>query len=299
MDVLVTGGTVFVSRAVAEYFAARGDRVFVMNRGNRLQPKNTTLIRADRHCLTGELKSYCFDGIIDMTAYSADDVRQLIRALGGFKDYILLSSSAVYPETLAQPFREVQPVGPNRFWGSYGVGKIDAESELLRLFPASYILRPPYLCGKGNNLYREAFVFECVERGIPVYLPGGTDLQLQFCCISELCKLIERILVTKPATHILNVGDPNTVSAEDWIQICANIANRQCEICYANRDIPVRDYFPFRDYSYQLDVSDAIEISPYSTTLSESLRSGHEWWTAHRDEVVRKPYIEYIASHFR
>jgi hypothetical protein len=97
----------------------------------------------------------------------------------------------------------------------------------------------------------------------------------------------------------LNVGDPNTVSAEDWIQICANIANHKCGICYANRDIPVRDYFPFRDYSYQLDVSDAIEISPYTTTLSESLQSGYEWWTAHRDEVVRKPYIEYIASHFR
>ncbi|MGN0974964.1 MAG: hypothetical protein ACI4OL_03110 [Gemmiger sp.] len=32
---LVTGGTVFVSRYVACYFAARGFRVFVLNRGTR------------------------------------------------------------------------------------------------------------------------------------------------------------------------------------------------------------------------------------------------------------------------
>ena len=35
--ILVTGGTVFVSRYVAEYFAKRGDQIFVLNRGSRPQ----------------------------------------------------------------------------------------------------------------------------------------------------------------------------------------------------------------------------------------------------------------------
>ena len=45
---LVTGGTVFVSRYVAEYYAKKGDGVYVLNRNHHTQPEGTTLIEADR-----------------------------------------------------------------------------------------------------------------------------------------------------------------------------------------------------------------------------------------------------------
>ena len=35
---LVTGGTVFVSRYVAEYYAKKGDEVYVLNRNHHTQP---------------------------------------------------------------------------------------------------------------------------------------------------------------------------------------------------------------------------------------------------------------------
>lgn len=297
MDILVTGGTVFVSRAVAEHFVQRGDRVYVLNRGNRQAPSGTTLIQADRHCLGNLLKKYCFDAVLDMTAYSGDDVRRLLDALGDIGQYVLLSSSAVYPETLLQSFSEGQPVGRNNHWGDYGIGKIDAETEIMRGYPDSYIIRPPYLCGKGNNLYRESFVFECAERGVPVYLPERSKLRLQFCCVSELCRLIEAIILTHPSAHILNIGDSEPVSAEEWIRICSDIAGTHCDIRYAPADIEIRKYFPFRNYNYALDVSEASDISAYKTALEQSLRSGYDWWRCHRDEVIRKPYIDFIVNH--
>ncbi|MCR5305536.1 MAG: dTDP-glucose 4,6-dehydratase [Oscillospiraceae bacterium] len=297
MDILVTGGTVFVSRAAAEWFSARGDRVFVLNRGSRPQPDGAVLVRADRRDLGGILKRYCFDAVLDMTAYSGEDVRLLLDALGDFGQYVLLSSSAVYPETLPQPFRESQPVGLNCYWDDYGIGKIDAESELLARIPTACIIRPPYLCGCGNNLYREAFIFECAEIGLPVFLPERSDLRLQFCCISELCKLIEQVLMKQPSAHILNVGDEKMVSAEEWIRICSDIAGRSCEIRYASETAPVREYFPFRNYNYCLDVTSAMSISPYSTPLEASLKAGYAWWIMHREEVRRKPFIDYIAKH--
>ena len=297
MDILVTGGTVFVSRAVAEYFVQRGDRVYVLNRGSRQAPSGTTLIQADRRCLGDLLKKYCFDAVLDMTAYSGDDVRSLLDALGDVGQYVLLSSSAVYPETLPQPFSERQPVGRNCRWGDYGIGKIDAETEALRVFPDSYIIRPPYLCGKGNNLYRESFIFECAERGVPVCLPERSNLRLQFCCVSELCRLIEAIILTHPSAHILNIGDPKPVSAEEWIRICSDIAGADCDIRYAPADIEIRNYFPFRDYNYALDGSEASKISAYTTALEQSLQSGYDWWKCHRDEVIRKPYIDFIVNH--
>lgn len=118
--ILITGGTVFVSRYVAGYYVQKGEEVYVLNRNHRLQPEGVILIEADRHNLGDALKSYNFDVVIDVTAYTAEDITDLLKGLGSFKQYIMVSSSAVYPESNPQPFTEIQTTGPNRFWGKYG-----------------------------------------------------------------------------------------------------------------------------------------------------------------------------------
>ncbi|MDE6133289.1 MAG: dTDP-glucose 4,6-dehydratase, partial [Oscillospiraceae bacterium] len=64
-NILVTGGTVFVSCRIAEYFAAKGENVFVLNRGNRTQPDSVTPIICDRHNIGCTLKKYSFDVVVD------------------------------------------------------------------------------------------------------------------------------------------------------------------------------------------------------------------------------------------
>ena len=59
--ILVTGGTVFVSRFVADYFARKGDRVYVLNRNSRPQTPTVTLIEGDRNHLGDKLKDFSFD----------------------------------------------------------------------------------------------------------------------------------------------------------------------------------------------------------------------------------------------
>lgn len=118
--ILVTGGTNFVSRFTAEYFVKNGDEVYVLNRGSREQVEGVTLIQADRFNLTDELKDIRFDAVLDVCAYSGDHVNALLDALGEFGDFILISSSAVYPETNPQPFTEEQELGANSIWGDYG-----------------------------------------------------------------------------------------------------------------------------------------------------------------------------------
>jgi len=93
--ILVTGGTVFVSRYMAEFFAEAGCEVFVLNRGTRQQSQGVTLIKADRHELGDCLRDYHFDAVVDVAAYNAADVNALLDALGSFDDYVLISSSAV------------------------------------------------------------------------------------------------------------------------------------------------------------------------------------------------------------
>lgn len=148
MKILVTGGTVFVSRYMAEYYSGKGHEVYGLNRNTRPQPPNTTLIQADRHDLENILRPYSFDLVID-TAYTARGVNTLLDALSSVSDYILISSSAVYPET-----------------------------ALLKRVPGAYVLRPPYLYGPMNNVYREAFVFDCASLGRKFYLPGDGSQRL-------------------------------------------------------------------------------------------------------------------------
>ena len=117
--VLVTGGTVFVSRYIAEYYVSKGFEVYVLNRNTRLQSPKVKLIQADRHNLGNALRDIHFHVIID-TAYTAADVNMLLDGLRSFDEYILISSSAVYPESAIQPFAENAELGLNKFWGKYG-----------------------------------------------------------------------------------------------------------------------------------------------------------------------------------
>ena len=204
--VLVTGGTVFVSRYIAEYYVSKGFEVYVLNRNTRLQSPKVKLIQADRHNLGNALRDIHFHVIID-TAYTAADVNMLLDGLRSFDEYILISSSAVYPESAIQPFAENAELGLNKFWGKYGIDKIEAEKALFSRNPNAYVLRPPYLYGKMNNIYREAFVFDCALANRKFYLPKDGSMKLQFFHVEDLCRFIHIIIERKPKNHIFNVGN--------------------------------------------------------------------------------------------
>ena len=69
--VLVTGGTVFVSRYLAEYYIAKGYGVYVMNRNHREQSEGVRLVKADRYNIGNALGGMHFDLVIDTALYRA------------------------------------------------------------------------------------------------------------------------------------------------------------------------------------------------------------------------------------
>lgn len=296
MKILVTGGTVFASRFTAEYFAQKGHSVYVLNRGNRPQSDGVTLIKADRHALSDTLKGQSFDAVIDVCAYNEADIRDLLDGLGEFGCFIMVSSSAVYPETLPRPFTESQTVGANSVWGRYGTDKIAAEKALTERVPEAYIIRPPYLYGRMNNLYREAFVFECAEKALPFYVPKDGELPLQFFDIEDMCRFTEILLDKRPERHVFNVGSPESVTVSEWVKKCYAVLGRTPEFIRVDGGVTQRSYFPFYDYDYGLDVSAMTELMPEVKPLEEGLRQSYEWFAANRELVVRKPLLEFIAD---
>lgn len=293
--ILVTGGTVFVSRYIAEYYVAKGYDVYVLNRNTKEQAQGVTLIEADRHNLGDILRDFRFDVVID-TAYTCNDVELLLDALGDYKDYILISSSAVYPEYAPQPFNEDTTLAVNKYWGKYGTDKIEAEHTLLKRIPNAYILRPPYLYGQMNNVYRESFVFDCALADRKFYLPKDGDMKLQFFHVHDLCRFIDILLEVKPSRHIFNVGNKDAISVRKWVELCYNVVGKQATFVNVRQDIEQRNYFSFYAYEYYLDVSSQYELMGDVKSLEQGLEESYVWYINNKDRMNRKPYFEYIDN---
>lgn len=294
--ILVTGGTVFVSRFVAEYYVKKNCEVYVLNRNTKPQSQGVKLIESDRADLGDVLKSHHFNAVIDVTSYNENDVNLLLDGLGSFDDYIFISSSAVYPEYVPQPFLENSTLGENKYWGKYGTNKIEAEMVLSKRVPNAYILRPPYLYGQMNNIYREAFVFDCAMQDRKFHLPQNGDMKLQFLHVEDLCKFIDTILETKPKQRVFNVGNQNAITVKEWVEACYAVVGKRPEFVNVFADVPQRSYFPFYDYEYYLDVSAQHSLIPAEKNLHDGLTEAFEWYKSNQDKVNKKPLIEFIEN---
>lgn len=292
--VLVTGGTVFVSRYVAEYYVKKGYDVYVLNRGTRKQSEGVKHIKADRRRLGEALREYHFDVIFDMTAYTEEDIHELLDAVGSYGQYMMLSSSAVYPEYAPRPFTEETILGENQYWGGYGTGKIAAEQALQKRDEKAYILRPPYLYGPYNNVYREAFVFDCALAGRPFFLPAGGEMTLQFFYIHDLCRFMDILLREKPLQRVWNVGNPESISIKEWVKLCYEAAGKTVAYRQVDPQIEQRKYFSFYRYEYALKVEKQQRWMPDIKPLAEGLKEAFQWYVENRDLVVRKDYVRYI-----
>ncbi len=295
--ILVTGGTVFVSKFIANYFK-QDNEVYVLNRNTKAQLDGVHLIEADRNKLRDSLKEYSFDVVIDVCAYNKQDIHNLLNALNTVKDYIFISSSAVYPEINDQPFHEEQQIGKNFIWGKYGLDKAEAEQLLLSRVPNAYILRPPYLYGPMQNVYREPFVFECALNDRKFYIPKDGKMKLQFFHVEDLCKIIEKIIKQHPYHHIFNVGNEELVDINTFVSLCYKVANKKLETVNVYHYENQRDYFSFYDYEYVLDVSRQKSLLPKTKNLEQGLRESFEWYLKHQEEVSKKDYINFIDNHF-
>ena len=297
MKILITGRTTFVSKYTSEYFVKKNNEVYVINRNSRKQVDGVKLIDCDRTNLGNKLKGLHFDLVIDVTAYREEHIKTFLDSGITFDDYIFISPSAVYPESNQQPFTEEQQCGKNSVWGDYGLNKLRAEKYLLQEYPNAYILRPPYFYGIYENLYREAFVFDCAMQGRKFYIPENGDMKLQFFNVSDLCRFIEILIGTHPDNHIFNVGNKKSVTIKEWVKLCYMAVGKQPEFVSVNKSVMQRDYFCFYDYEYTLDVTKQHSLMPKTIPLEQGIKEEFEWYKDNLCSIYyRKPYMEYIDN---
>lgn len=274
--------------------------MFVINRNSREQVKGVNLINCDRLNLKNILKNENFDLVLDITAYTKEHIETLLNAVGSYKDYIFISSSAVYPQDNEQPFNEKQKIGKNSVWGDYGINKVEAENYLTKINPNAYILRPPYFYGIYENLYREPFVFDCALQDRPFYIPKNGEMKLQFFNVLDLCRFIDVIIEKHPKNHIFNVGNKEIVTIKEWVSLCYKVAGKEAEFVSVDKKYNQRDYFCFYDYEYYLDVTEQYKIMKNTIPIEEGLKSEFEWYLKNRDCIYyKRPYMEFIDNNLK
>jgi len=221
----VLGGTVFLSRNVAETAVAHGHSVTTFSRGITGQPvagaRVLTGDRTDPESLR-QLAGAEFDLVFD-TAYYPDRVRAAVDLLEPtVGHYAFTSTINVFPDWPEQPdyhARGTYDGDPDAVGeevpdglpegGEYGWRKVGAERAVLRRFGErrSSILRAGLIVGPYDGVGRLPWWLDRVSRGGQVLAPGGPDEELRLIDARDIAEFVLQLPagtfeVTGPARQI-------------------------------------------------------------------------------------------------
>lgn len=173
-NALIVGGTRFVGLAVAKHLLSHGWEVSVLHRGRTPArfpgPLRETIgDRRDAGTLSLALARGA-DLVVDTCGYEATDLAPLLPLLAGAAGrYVFVSTVSVYSDMNEFPTGEDHPYfqgdPAKNLYAAYAAGKVACE-RLLRESPLPFtILRPAFVYGPWNTLYREAYYFDLLSRG--------------------------------------------------------------------------------------------------------------------------------------
>ncbi len=183
---LVIGGTLFIGRRLVRTLYEAGWDVALLHRGESPSPfgnevKEILGNRRDKKLLRKVLSSG-FDAVVDTCGYEQPDMAPLVPLLPDYVNrYIFLSTVSVYASMHRFPTEEDHPyygADPSRGAASaYSAGKIACEQAIRGSRARYVILRPAFVYGPWNTLYRESYYFDRLRQGKSVKI-GRTGMFL-------------------------------------------------------------------------------------------------------------------------
>lgn len=296
LSVLVMGGSRFMGLAVVERLLKQGHEVTVFNRGTR-KPEFSGPVRQlvgdrDDPVALRQIDAETYDGIVDLSAYSASQTNKLLDICNDVARLVHFSSGAVYFPSLEMPWREDGKLGPWDLWGNYGKEKLDSENLLNERRPAgsaTIAIRPPFVLGPLNYAPREEFVFNRLLDGEEILIPGDGGAVVQFVTPSQAGEIavsaMERF--ENGGFRAFNCADPGFISLRDFVELAGEVAGRTPKIRsvgggVTGTGLPTMDVmncvFPFPNANYVLDTTALRDagIAPAPVTVRTMLERALE-----------------------
>jgi nucleoside-diphosphate-sugar epimerase len=294
MEVLVLGGTEFISLHLVRALLREGHTVTLLNRGRRperVPPRVRTLIcdRKDHAALRAVLRDERPAALVDVSyaPTTGEDVEAVLEALDGRIGHALfVSSGRVYDHALPIPYDESTP--RTLYWGEYARHKIAGEDAYFRRARerglAVTIVRPTHVYGPFNTRNNETFFFDRLVRGRPILVPGHGGWLRQFGHVEDLADAMVAMLGNPRAYgQAFNVTGEEIVTQVGFVELIADVLKRPLTLvpCPAVTDPPA----PFgQNLLYECHavytttkVRAALGIRP-RYTLASGLAQTFEWY---------------------
>lgn len=306
MRILVMGGTSFVSKAFAMYAIEKGYTVDIFTRGQTEVDYTGVNLhhKGDRHSQKDlkQLGSIPYDFIVDVNAYTEEDVKLLVNALdtSNLKRYVLCSTVSVYktPEvgaTIAEDF----PTGYDEaFGGDYGYNKFKAEQFLLSSDIDTTIFRPTYIYGEYNDVYRDAFLFDSIERGRITVLKD--ECQVQFIYVKDLAKTFESSFHVESAVNqAYNLAHSELIKWSEWTQAGIDAVGKTPEIEVHSWEEAMKapkQLFPFASVDLKLSTDKLKADGLYvpQTNFATGIKKAYDWYCTIDRALVKKRRFELL-----
>ncbi len=252
MRVLVTGGNRYIGLDLVHELAAAGHQVTVVNSHEAPLPEGVQRIHADRRepgALADALADHrdAFDAIFDHTAFEPTDMAPLIELFRGrIQHYIFTSSQAVYRRSFVQPLREdFRRHAPDDAMPAkaYGVGKVQCEDHLFDLFdregfPATSLRVGHTLGPRSPRVTRDPWLFQRLEAGRPILIPGDGFATLSLVHINDVARLMVALLGNpNVAGKAYNVAGSEVSSVVGVVNLAARALGVRPEIVHVPMEV--------------------------------------------------------------
>lgn len=297
-EILLLGGTGFVSKACAKYLISRGYDIDILTRGKNKVDYDGFInhIICDRQNLD-EMKKNLSDKnysyILDFSGYKKKDIEILFKSINNIdslKRYVFCSSGAVYALN-DNHLTESSKIEPDNIWGNYAIDKLECENYIFDLIKNknlhATIFRPSYIYGAGNNLYRESYFFDRILNNKVITIPDS-DVKVQFINIIDVVKNFECAMYNDNDCRAYNLSTREDVTFEDFIKACGKTVGKDPIIKKVPLgDIDVRRDFPFRNINYCLDITNLRENGLHSPmyNLEQGLELTYKWYKSEKPEL--------------
>ncbi|MGC9778963.1 MAG: NAD-dependent epimerase/dehydratase family protein [Candidatus Heimdallarchaeota archaeon] len=315
MKVLVIGGSRFSGKEVVKLLAKKDYDVTVLNRGKSEQvatpfykpikheyPKDVKVIHADRtnnEEFNKVLEGNNFEAIIDSCAYNEKDIQRVINiASSEIKNYVFISTASVYDEenVVYLPISEDEQMGSEAedCPVKYSRDKRRAESLLKKNFEENNfpmtIVRPTYIYGPFNPMYREFYFYDRIMDKKPIYMPGNGEFVTDFVHCKDVAWLCAAPLENKRAIgRIYNATGGVATTLNQYVRILGEIIGNEVKVTHYKPEILKKDnmkpddwieMFPFM-YDSHLILSKeraVIDLDYKPTPFEEGQKETFNWY---------------------
>ena len=295
MNVLVIGGSGFLSGHVTRESLAAGHAVNVITRGQRAVPEGATAIIADRKdtdAFAGAIarSGMKWDIAIDCIGYSAADAEQDVNVIAPRCGHLVFVSTDFVFRSTNRPFPVDETFASFENELPYGKGKRAAELVILSAagqLPVT-VVRPCHIYGPGSLLGclplhgRDPKLIDRLRAGEILKLVGGGHFLQQPIFAPDLARLLLSCHgKPKAAGEIFMAAGPEVIESKRFYEIIADLlgvtaAFEEVRVADFLRDNPEKHSFCcHRVYNTQKarDAGLVMPSTPLAAGLREHVRS--------------------------